>query len=318
MRAAVLRSARDVRIEEVAVPAPDRRFVRVKLEGCGVCISNVALWEGRAWIHYPLAPGAGGHEAWGVVDAVGEEVEGIAPGDRVVAVFENAFAEYDLARADSVVKLPPDLKGRFPGEAVGCAVSVFRRSRIEAGMTIAVLGVGLLGAVVCRLATRAGARVIAMSRRPSSLALAKSFGVHEAILVDDPQAAIERARECTDGAMCDRVIGAVGQNWPLEFAKSFLRGEGARLVVAGYHLDGASAGDLRIDSWKNVDVISAHERDPRSFRDVIANGIEAVTSGAIDLPPLLTHVVPLERIAEAFDAQAARPDGFLKAVVDLQ
>ncbi len=315
MRAAVLHAARDVRVVEVPTPAPDRRQIRARIEGCGVCISNVALWEGRAWIHYPLTPGAGGHEAWGVVDAVGEDVEGIAPGDRIVALFENGFAEYDVARADTAVKLPDSVRGRFPGEAVGCAVSVFKRSRIEPGMSIAVLGVGLLGSIVCRLATQMGAKVIALSRRPSALALAKSYGVEEAILVDDPATAVARTRERTGGRMCDRVIGAVGQNWPMEFASSFLA-ENARLVVAGYHLDGASASDLRIDNWKNVDVISAHERDPRHYRDVVAAGIDAVANGSISLEPLLTHVYPLERIHEAFEAQTIRPDGFLKAVVD--
>jgi threonine dehydrogenase-like Zn-dependent dehydrogenase len=156
--------------------------------------------------------------------------------------------------------------------------------------------------------------VIALYRRPSALALAETYGVEDAILVEDPAAAIARTRERTGGRMCDRVIGAVGQNWPLEFASSFLA-ENARLVVAGYHLDGASAGDLRIDNWKNVDVISAHERDPRHFRDVISAGIEAVASGAIDLAPLLTHSYPIERIGEAFEAQTNRPDGFLKAIV---
>src|SRR5690606_3006595 len=55
-------------------PSPGPRQVLVRLHGCGVCSSNVPVWEGRPWFEYPLAPGAPGHEGWGVIAAIGEEV----------------------------------------------------------------------------------------------------------------------------------------------------------------------------------------------------------------------------------------------------
>ncbi len=62
MRAAVVAEPNRVRIEEVAVPAPGPGEVRVRLEGCGVCASNLPPWEGREWFTYPMEPGALGHE----------------------------------------------------------------------------------------------------------------------------------------------------------------------------------------------------------------------------------------------------------------
>ncbi len=62
MRAAVLASPRTFRLEEVPLPTPGPRQVRVRLEGCGVCGSNLVPWEGREWFQYPFAPGAMGHE----------------------------------------------------------------------------------------------------------------------------------------------------------------------------------------------------------------------------------------------------------------
>src|SRR3954449_2297092 len=125
MRAAVLTGAGQVAIEEVPVPDPGPRQVRIKLEGCGVCASNLTPWAGPEWMRFPTEPGALGHEGWGVVDALGDGVEGLSPGARVAALSYNAYAEYDLAGAEAVVRLPESLAGRpFPGEPLGCAMNI--------------------------------------------------------------------------------------------------------------------------------------------------------------------------------------------------
>src|SRR3712207_2268695 len=113
MRAAVVAEPRRVRIEEVAVPEPGPAQVRVRLEGCGVCASNLPPWEGRPWFTYPMEPGGLGQEGWGRIDAVGPRPKGaqgdLAVGDRVALFSVHAYAEYDVAQADAVVRLPPSL-----------------------------------------------------------------------------------------------------------------------------------------------------------------------------------------------------------------
>src|SRR3954463_13769007 len=84
-----------VEIEDAPMPAPGPKQVRVRLEGCGVCASNIPPWEGREWFKYPMEHGALGHEGWGVVDAVGSEVRSIHEGDRVAMLSEHAYAQYD-------------------------------------------------------------------------------------------------------------------------------------------------------------------------------------------------------------------------------
>jgi D-arabinose 1-dehydrogenase-like Zn-dependent alcohol dehydrogenase len=112
----------------------------------------------------PTERGSLGHEGWGFIDAVGEGVEGLAAGDRVPAPSYKSCAEYDIAEADAVVKLPESLAGQpFPGEPLGCAMNIFERSDIKAGQTVAIVGIGFLGALLTRLAADAGARVIAIS-----------------------------------------------------------------------------------------------------------------------------------------------------------
>src|SRR5215207_7653619 len=186
MRAAVLTEPGVTRIDTVPRPEPGPGEVRILLEGSGVCGSNLAVWEGQPWFQYPLEPGAPGHEGWGVVDAIGSGVDTVQPGTRVAVMSQRAFAEYDVAPAEACVPLPPSLAGQpFPGEPLGCAVNVFRRSEIGPGDTVVVVGIGFIGAVVVRLASRAGATVVAVSRRPFALDIARAEGASIALPLDD-------------------------------------------------------------------------------------------------------------------------------------
>jgi threonine dehydrogenase-like Zn-dependent dehydrogenase len=315
MRAAVLAGPGQVRIEEVARPEPGRGQVRIRLEGCGVCASNLTPWTGPDWMRFPTAPGALGHEGWGALDAIGDGVEGLSVGDRVAALSWNGYAEYDLADADSAVRLPESLAGLpFPGEPLGCAMNILRRSGIEAGQTVAIIGIGFLGAILTRLATEAGARVIAVSRRPFALEVARRMGAAETIAMEDHGAIIGQVKELTSGAFCDRVIEAVGKQWPLDLAAELTRERG-RLVVAGYHQDGPRQVNMQLWNWRGLDVINAHERDPAIYVQGMREAVDAVASGRLDPGPLCTHRFPLDRLGDALDATRDRPDGFLKALV---
>jgi threonine dehydrogenase-like Zn-dependent dehydrogenase len=317
MRAAVLEGPRRMSVKEVERPEPGPGQVRVKLEGCGVCASNLTPWEGPEWMQFPTEPGALGHEGWGLVDAVGENVEGLTVGDRVAALSFKSYGEYDLAEHAAVVKLPESLAGQpFPGEPLGCAMNIFRRSDIRAGQSVAIVGIGFLGAILTRLATDAGARVIAISRRAYSLDVARRSGAAETIPMDDHWAIIERVKALTDGRLCDRVIEAVGKQWPLDLAGELVR-EGGRLIVAGYHQDGPRQVNMQMWNWKGIDVVNAHERDPEVQIQGIREAVEAVASGRLDPTPLYTHSFPLERLGEALDATRDRPEGFLKALVTI-
>src|SRR5439155_12676564 len=108
----------------------------------------------------------------------------------------------------------------------------FRRSDIREGQTVAIVGIGFLGAILSKLASHGGARVIAISRREESLALARKMGARETITMDHHARIIGRVRELTDGRFCDRVIEAVGKQWPLDLAAELAR-EGGRLISAG-------------------------------------------------------------------------------------
>ena len=216
-----------------------------------------------------------------------------------------------------VVPLPPELDGKpVPGEPVACAMNIFARSDIRAGQAVAIVGIGFLGALLTRLATNAGARVLAISRRPFSLDVARRFGAAEVVPMEDHYGIIERVRELTGGKFCERVIEAVGKQWPLDLAGELVATRG-RLVIAGYHQDGPRQVNMQEWNWRGIDVVNAHERDPAAYVAGMRRAVEAVASGRLDPSSLYTHVYPLERLDEALNATRDRPDGFLKALVTL-
>jgi threonine dehydrogenase-like Zn-dependent dehydrogenase len=315
MRAAVIESPRRVRTVDVPLREPAPGEVRVQLAGSGVCASNLPVWEGREWFRYPQVPGAPGHEGWGIVDAVGDGVCRIAMGDAVAVLSYHAYAEYDIAPAEAVVPLPPALRDRpFPGEPLGCAMNVFRRSAIRAGESVAIVGIGFLGALLTQLAARAGARVLAISRRPFALDVARACGAAEVIPMWDHHAIVARVHELTAGEGCDCVIEAVGLQWPLDVAGDLTRVRG-RLVIAGYHQDGPRQVNMQLWNWRGFDVINAHERDPGVYVDGMRVAVTAVTGGALEPSALYTHRYPLDELGTAMRVTLQRPDGFLKALV---
>jgi threonine dehydrogenase-like Zn-dependent dehydrogenase len=313
MRAAVLAAPRRIEVADVDRPVPGPGEALVRLDGCGVCGSNLVPWQGREWFGYPFPPGAPGHEGWGRVAELGPGAAGFGVGDRVAVLSGAAFAEYDVAATDRLVRIPDAIAGPFPGEALGCGVNVFRRSAIRAGDLVALVGAGFLGLVALRLAALAGARVIALSRRETSLRRAREMGAAETIPLLERGAAVAAARRAAGERLFDVVIEAVGVQDALDVASDLVR-EGGRLVVAGYHQDGLRSVNMGLWNWRGIDVVNAHERELRVQREGVLGAAGAVAEGRLDPGPLLASY-PLERLDAAFQAMEERPDGFVKAVV---
>ncbi|HEY0414777.1 MAG TPA: zinc-binding dehydrogenase [Gaiellaceae bacterium] len=202
-------------------------------------------------------------------------------GRRVAVLGHHGFAEWDVARADDVVELPAELDGvPFPGEALACAVNVVRRAAILPGDRVAVVGMGFLGTAVARIAGEV----------------------------------TEVRRETVVDGEFDVVVEAAGTQSALDTA-SRLVATGGRLVVAGFHQDGPRSVDMQSWNWRGIDVVNAHERDPRAYVRGLREAVELARSGRLDVEALVTHRLPLERLDEALELARARPAGFLKAVV---
>jgi threonine dehydrogenase-like Zn-dependent dehydrogenase len=304
-----------VTFKQVPLPEPQSDEVRIKMEGCGVCASNLPVWEGRDWFSYPITPGNPGHEGWGIIDAVGDEVKDFYAGERVAAITYHGFAEYDICKSSNLVRLPRELDGiPFPGEPLGCAINIFERCDIHRGQNVAIVGIGFLGGLLVQLAHQAGARVIAISRKKSSLKLAESMGADEVICIDDRNTVIEIVNRLTNGNFCERVIEATGKQAPLDLAGELTAIRG-KLIIAGYHQDGYRQVNMELWNWRGLDVINAHERDPETYLRGMKKAVKAVQEGRLNPGPLYTHIFPAEELQKAFEIHQKNPEGFTKALI---
>lgn len=314
-RMAVLKAPKQFELKFQSPGPCGPQELAVQVEGCGLCASSIPVWEGRDWFDYPLPAGAPGHESWGRIVAKGKEVEGLVVGQRVACLAENAYVEHMNVPASSAVALPSALDGRpFPGEAVACAMNIFRRADIRPGQSVAVIGAGFLGLLLVQLAVNARARVMVLSRRKSARRLAEHYGAEHSFDTEDWWGNAHRVMGLTEGRGCERVIEVTGLQFALDCATEMI-GEYGKLVIGGYHQEDLREINMQKWNWRAIDVINAHERDPRRCLEGMQLAVEATVEGRIRPQDLLTHEFSFADLDAAFATLLERPDGFIKAWV---
>jgi propanol-preferring alcohol dehydrogenase len=201
--------------------------VRLRVEACGVCHSDAATVEGAFPIQWPRVPG---HEAVGVIDAVGDNVEGWTLGQRVGVGFlggscghcaecrggdlvncrnqeftgihhDGGYAQYMLARASGLVSIPDGLASEDAAPLLCAGLTTFsalRNSPARAGDLVAVIGIGGLGHLAVQFARRMGFEVVAIGRGPDKGGLAGKLGAHH--YIDSSTAPVASALQDLGGA----------------------------------------------------------------------------------------------------------------------
>lgn len=317
MKSAYISSPGNIQFMDAPVPVPKEYQVLIRIEGCGICGSDLPVWEGKPWFQYPYPAGAPGHEGFGLVEKIGSDVKHLSPGDRVAMLSYHAYAEYDIADASQVVKLPVEFADLpFPGEPLGCSINIFNRARISKNDTVAVIGAGFIGNLLIQLCKSEGARVIAISRRESSLKMAFDCGADHIIKMDDHYQILQKVNEITGNEGCSHVIEATGKQWPLDIAGEITAIRG-RLIIAGFHQDGLRQVNVQNWNWKGIDVINAHERDPREYVKGMQKAIQDVAAGILNPKPLFTHHCEFGNLSAAFKDMAEGKNGFIKGIVKM-
>src|SRR5712672_1893758 len=229
------------RLELVEKPlkAPGPGQVRIRVEACGVCHSDSATVEGILPIQWPRVPG---HEAVGRIDAIGEDVQGWAVGQRVGVGFlggscgyceycrdgdlvncknqsytgvqqDGGYAESMIAKTSGLMSVPDDLSSVDAAPLLCAGLTTFsalRNSPARAGDLVAVLGVGGLGHLGVQYARHMGFEVIAIDRGGDDKAeLAKKLGAHH--YVDSAVTDIAKALQERGGAQVVLVTASGGK-----------------------------------------------------------------------------------------------------------
>ncbi len=211
-------------VVERPIPQPERAQVRIKVEACGICHSDVVVKEGF-WpgIQYPRVPG---HEIAGRIDAIGADVTLWKPGQRVGVGwhgghcfqcdpcrrgdfihcqnqkitgihFDGGYQEYMVVGAEAVAAMPDDLPADEAAPLLCAGITVFnalRNSRARAGDLVAVQGIGGLGHLGIQYARQMGFRIVAVGRGSDKQPLAKKLGAHEYVDtgVENPAQALQK------------------------------------------------------------------------------------------------------------------------------
>lgn len=212
MKAAqISKAAGDFELVEREIPEPGRGQVRIKVDACGICHSDVLVKEGLwSGLQYPRVPG---HEVAGKIDKIGDGVTSWKKGDRVGIGwhgghdfvcdqcrrgdftmcaqrkvtgidFDGGYAEYMLAPAEAIAKIPDDLPAEEAGPFMCAGVTVFnalRNSGARPGDVVAVQGIGGLGHLGVQYARQMGFQTVALGRGKDKEPLAKKLGAHHYI-----------------------------------------------------------------------------------------------------------------------------------------
>lgn len=312
MKQAILVGPRSTEIVERSTPDAGAGEVSVRVRACGVCASESHRWQGDT----PTFPLELGHEVAGEVVAVGAGVRSVTRGQRVTGLFHRGFAEYAVAPEDQVVLLPESVSYETGiGEPIACIISALRRTRVEPGDTVAVVGLGFMGLLMLQAARLKGpARVIAIDPRGDVHAAALALGADIALAPEDVGDGLRVFQRGTPEQGVDVAIETTGVQAGLTLAGELVRNHGM-LAILGYHQGGPRSVDMELWNWKALDVLNAHERRVAHKVDSMRRGIALIGTGQIVVEPLITHRFGLDQVDAAFQALHNKPDGFKKAIV---
>ena len=324
MRAAVMRSAGGaLELAELPRPEPAAGEVRVRVAACGVCRTDLHyLDHGVATAKPP--PIVLGHEISGTVDAVGPGGDAREIGRRVLLpavlpcgrcawcrsgrenicpemrMFGNhidgGFAEYVLAPQRDLIDLPDEIdlvRGCVIADALSTPYhAVVHRAQVRPGELVAVVGCGGVGINVVQTAVQAGGRVVAVDVSPAKLELARSLGAEQTLdLSGGGGGALKAFRRSTGGV--EVAFEAVGSPATFETAFGLLR-RGGRLCMVGYS-EAPVPLPLHRLMFHEFTVLGSLGCRPVDYPRVV----ELVRRGRLRLEPVVSAVLPLERIDEA-------------------
>jgi 2-desacetyl-2-hydroxyethyl bacteriochlorophyllide A dehydrogenase len=316
MKIAILTGPKEFQFQEEPLAAllPDEVLVRVA--ACGVCTSELDIWEGKAGGNmYPRYPG---HEVSGVVADVGKDVQGLAPGDRV-AVWApgRGFAEYVVVKSKYCFPagdLPLDLA---LAEPLACAVNTVEMANVSLSDDVVIIGAGFMGNLVQKLVAMQGPRrLIVADTRADALERARKLGATHVVNVMT-ESLPEVVKELTDGQGADVSFEVVGAQAPLNLLGDVTRMSG-KVVLVGFHQGEPRQIPLVYWNWMAFQILNAHFREETIILRGMRIGMRLLTSGRLNLEELVTHRFGLDEINQAFRTAHEKPEGFVKSTIVMQ
>jgi L-iditol 2-dehydrogenase len=322
MRVAMYYNNRDVRLEEIPVPAIGAGELLVRIRASGICGSDL-----MEWYRVKKAPLVLGHEIAGEIAEVGAGVEGCAAGARVFVSHHvpcmrcrycrrghhsvcdtlrqthfdpGGFSEFVRVPQPNVewgtLVLPAELsfeEGTFI-EPLGCVVRGQRFARLESDQTALVIGSGISGLLHVQLARTRGARVVATDISPYHLRAAQELGAHATIWAGDDVPA--RLKELNEGRLADLVIVCTGAISGVHQALQSVERGGSLLFFAPT-AEGACVPLPLFEYWRNeISVLTTYAASPEDLRE----SMELIRTRRVRVREMITHRLSLAETQRGF------------------
>jgi len=348
MNALVLTSPGKFEIQRVAVPTPGPGEVLCRIRAVAICGSDPEIIRGDlagTWPpSYPFTPG---HEWAGEIVAIGPEVVGFAPGDRVAGeahkgcgycrnclagrynlcenygkpetghrhygfITRGAYAQFNVYSLRSISLLPDSVSFREGAlvDTGGASLHGMELSGITPGGTVVIIGPGPIGLIAMRFAKLLGAARVIVVGRGARLQAAAAKGA--AAVVDfeagDP---VKAVRDLAGGAGVDEVIECSGAPGTFDQAVRMVR-KGGKVVLVGVPTDKVREALPFKYIVHNEIAIFGSRANPNVARKIT----QMLAAGHIEVKDLITHVFPLEDFAKALDTFVNRRDGVIKVVIE--
>jgi L-iditol 2-dehydrogenase len=340
MKALLLSQYRHLELTDLAVPEPGRDEVLIRVKACGICGSDVHGYDGSSGRRIP--PIVMGHEASGTIAAAGEGVRNFAEGERVT--FDStiycgecspclrgdinlcdrrqvlgvscgdyrragAFAEFVAVPARIVHRLPENLSFAEAAllEAVAVALHAVSLVPVPSGSTALVVGAGTIGLLLQQALRAAGcSRVFVADVDPTRLKLSQKLGATATLPAG--MDLTQQVLQLTNGAGVDIAVEAVGKTESVNAAINSVRKGGSVVLV------GNISPEVKLPLQK---VVTRQIRLQGSCASAgeYPKAIELVSSGAIQVKPLITAIAPLEEGPQWFERLHAREPNLMKVVL---
>ena len=336
MKAVVYYGAGDIRIENIPVPDCGRDEIRVKVEACAVCGTDLKSYKfGNPRIKAPLTIG---HEFSGTIETVGEEVTGYMEGERIVMAtsvscggcyycrngwnnlctnlapmgfsYPGGMTEYVIIpslaiKNGHVVKVPDGIEAQLAAlaEPLSCAVNACENIGIKDGDVVVVIGAGPLGLMNIYVARKNGAGKIILSQRSKQRReKAKTLGC-EVVVDPENEDLVSIVHEETGGLGADAVIVTAPAKEPQELALDLVRKRGTVCLFASLPSDNSL---IKIDSrrihYGEIKITGSSDSTARHVR----RAIDFLRKNDFPRNILVSHVLGLEEIFRAFDLMTSR------------
>ncbi|MGA8030022.1 MAG: zinc-binding dehydrogenase [Bryobacteraceae bacterium] len=342
MRAAVLYGKEDVRLESVPVPAIGKGELLVRVRAALTCGTDVKVFRRGYHAKMIRPPALFGHEMAGDIVETGDGVTKFRPGERIVAansapcdrcffclrnqqnlcedlLFNNgAYAEFiripeRIAQKNTYV-VPERLayKDAALAEPLACVLRGLDETHIQAGATLAVMGLGPIGLMFVRLAKWAyGARVVVIARRREQVDRAILLGADEGIVMGDRAGLIAEVKAATDGRGADVVVEAIGNPDVWELSTHLVRKGGIINFFGGCSSGTKVALDTALLHYSEITCKASFHHTPRHIR----RSLDLIAEGKVNASHLVSDEQPLSRLPQVLYELAHKRNGQIKTAI---